>query len=164
MHAIDAGSTGRAAVAGIRDVWKLIRRRREPISRRPPASILAGRSPTFKWPIRSPRALEKRAALLKKAAALDPAQRRVLANLGERREWPPRNFTEAQKAWGGAERAAANDEERERIHQVRLQQDQEQIRSREVRSQTRRRGKRAGSRAREGAERRRHSRRRGSGS
>ena len=36
-----------------------------------------------------------------------------------------KNFPEAQKAWAGAERAAANDEERTRIHQVRLQVERE---------------------------------------
>ena len=68
----------------------------------------------------------KRADLLKKAAALDPRNVEVWQTLASA-EKAARNFTEAQKAWGGAERAAANEEERARIHQVRLQQDQEQI-------------------------------------
>lgn len=68
----------------------------------------------------------KRADLLKKAVALDPRNVDLWQTLASA-EKAARNFTEMQKAWGGAERAAANDEERARIHQVRLQQDQEQI-------------------------------------
>jgi len=69
---------------------------------------------------------DKRAALLKKAAALDPRNVELWQTLASA-ETAARNFTEAQKAWGGAERAAATDQERARIHQVRLQQDQQQI-------------------------------------
>ncbi len=50
---------------------------------------------------------EKRAALLKKAAALDPRNVEVWQTLASA-EKAARNFTEAQKAWGGAERAATN--------------------------------------------------------
>jgi tetratricopeptide (TPR) repeat protein len=64
--------------------------------------------------------LEKRATLLKKATSLDP---RNIANWQALAKTyiAANDFAEAQKAWSGAERAAANDEERERIRQVRLQ-------------------------------------------
>lgn len=68
---------------------------------------------------------QQRAADLKKAAALDPHNIDDWQALA-RAETAAKNFPEAQKAWAGAERAAANDEERARIHQVRLQLDQEQ--------------------------------------
>ncbi len=68
----------------------------------------------------------KRADLLKKAAALDPRNVELWQTLASA-EKAARNFTEMQKAWGGAERAAANEEERARIHQIRLQQDSQQV-------------------------------------
>ncbi len=64
--------------------------------------------------------LEQRAALLKKAAALDPRNMDYWQALAKT-DIAAKDFTEAQKAWAGAERAAANDEEREHIRQVRLQ-------------------------------------------
>jgi len=69
---------------------------------------------------------EKRAAHLKKAAALDPHNIELWHTLALA-ERSAKNFTEAQKAWGGAERAAATEEERAHIHQARLQFDSEQI-------------------------------------
>jgi hypothetical protein len=69
---------------------------------------------------------EKRAAQLKKAAALDTHNIELWQTLA-RAETAAKNFPEAQKAWGGAERAAANEEERAKIHQVRLQLDEQQI-------------------------------------
>lgn len=68
--------------------------------------------------------LEQRAAMLKKAAGVDPRNIDNWQALA-RTEIAAKNFPEAQKAWAGAERAAANDEERARIHQVRLQVEQE---------------------------------------
>ena len=68
--------------------------------------------------------LEQRAALLKKAAGFDPRNIDYWQTLA-RTEIAAKNYPEAQKAWAGAERAAANDEERTRIHQVRLQVEQE---------------------------------------
>lgn len=68
---------------------------------------------------------EQRAGELKKAAGLDPHNIDYWQALA-RAETAAHDFPEAQKAWAGAERAAANDEERARIHQVRLQLDQEQ--------------------------------------
>jgi len=67
----------------------------------------------------------QRAAELKKAAALEPHNVDYWQSLA-RAEAAAKNFSEAQKAWAGAERAAANDEERARIHQVRLDLDREQ--------------------------------------
>ncbi len=64
--------------------------------------------------------LEKRAALLKKAADLDPRNSDYWTALAKT-DIAAKDFTEAQKAWAGAERAAATDEERERIRKVRLQ-------------------------------------------
>lgn len=64
--------------------------------------------------------LEQRAALLKKAAALDPRNSDYWQALAKT-DIAAKDFAEAAKAWSGAERAAANDEERERIRQVRLQ-------------------------------------------
>jgi hypothetical protein len=70
--------------------------------------------------------LEQRAALLKKAALLDTrniaywqalAKTYIAAN----------DYGEAQKAWAGAERAAANDDERAGIRQVRLQVEQKEF-------------------------------------
>jgi len=61
---------------------------------------------------------DKRVALLKKAAELDARNIdywQVLA----RAEIFAKHYPEAQKAWAGAERAAATDEERSRIHTVR---------------------------------------------
>jgi hypothetical protein len=63
--------------------------------------------------------LEQRAALLKKATALDPRSSDYWTALAKTDE-VAKDFTEAQKAWSGAERAAATDEERERIRKVRL--------------------------------------------
>jgi tetratricopeptide (TPR) repeat protein len=67
---------------------------------------------------------EQRAALLKKATALEPRNIDYWQALAKT-EIAAKNYAEAQKAWGGAERAAANDEERERIHQVRLDVERE---------------------------------------
>jgi hypothetical protein len=64
--------------------------------------------------------LERRAALLKKAASLDPRNIAYWQALAKT-YIAAKDFGEAQKAWAGAEHAAANDEERESIHQVRLQ-------------------------------------------
>jgi tetratricopeptide (TPR) repeat protein len=63
--------------------------------------------------------LEQRAALLKKAAALDPRSSDYWTALAKTEE-AAKDFEAAQKAWSGAERAAANDQERERIGKVRL--------------------------------------------
>jgi hypothetical protein len=68
--------------------------------------------------------LEQRAALLKKAATFEPRNIEYWQLLA-RTDIAAKNFPDAQKAWAGAERAAANDEERVRIHQVRLQVEQE---------------------------------------
>jgi hypothetical protein len=68
--------------------------------------------------------LPQRAVLLKKAASFDPRNIDYWQALA-RTQIAARNFPEAQKAWAGAERAAANDEERARIHQVRLQVEKE---------------------------------------
>jgi hypothetical protein len=70
--------------------------------------------------------LEQRAALLKKAASLDARNIDYWQALAKT-EISAKNFAEGQKAWAGTERAAANDEERERIHQVRLQVEQERF-------------------------------------
>ncbi len=64
--------------------------------------------------------LEQRAVLLKKATALDPRSSDYWTALAKN-DIAAKDFAEAQKAWAGAERAAASDEDRERIHQVRLQ-------------------------------------------
>jgi tetratricopeptide (TPR) repeat protein len=63
--------------------------------------------------------LEQRAVLLKKAASLDPRSSDYWTALAKNDE-AAKDFGEAQKAWSGAERAAATDEERERIRKVRL--------------------------------------------
>jgi len=63
--------------------------------------------------------LEQRAVLLKKAASLDPRSSDYWTALAKNDE-AAKDFAEAQKAWSGAERAAATDEERERIRKVRL--------------------------------------------
>ncbi len=68
--------------------------------------------------------LIERAALLKKAASFDPRNIDYWQALA-RTQIAAKNYPEAQKAWAGAERAAANDEERARIHQVRLQVEKE---------------------------------------
>jgi hypothetical protein len=68
--------------------------------------------------------LEQKAALLKKAAALEARNIDYWQALAKT-ETAAKNYAGAQKAWAGAERAAANDQERARIHQVRLQADQE---------------------------------------
>ena len=64
--------------------------------------------------------LEQRATLLKKAAALAPRDIEYWQALAKTYV-AAKDFPEAQKAWAGAEHAAASDEEREQIHQVRLQ-------------------------------------------
>jgi len=64
--------------------------------------------------------LEERAALLKKAANLDPRNIAYWEALAKT-YIAAKDFGEAQKAWAGAEHAAASDEEREGIHQARLQ-------------------------------------------
>jgi len=67
----------------------------------------------------------QRAELLKKAANLDARNIDYWQALA-RAETAAKDYAGAQRAWAGAERAASNDEERARIHQVRLQADQEQ--------------------------------------
>jgi tetratricopeptide (TPR) repeat protein len=64
--------------------------------------------------------LEQRATLLKKAAALNPRNSEYWTALAKTYE-VAKDFAEAQKAWSGAERAAANDQERERLSKVRLE-------------------------------------------
>jgi cytochrome c-type biogenesis protein CcmH/NrfG len=64
--------------------------------------------------------LEQRATLLKKAANLDPRNSEYWTALAKT-DIAAKDFAEAQKAWAGAERAAANDEDRERIHKIRSQ-------------------------------------------
>ena len=68
--------------------------------------------------------LPQRGAMLKKATSLDLRNIDTWQSLA-RTETAANDFAEAQKAWAGAERAAANDEERARIHQVRLDVDRE---------------------------------------
>lgn len=68
--------------------------------------------------------LAQKAELLKKAANLD-ARNIDYWQLLAKTEIAAKDFPAAQKAWAGAERAAANDEERARIHLVRLQAEQE---------------------------------------
>jgi hypothetical protein len=63
--------------------------------------------------------LEKRAVLLKKATSLEPRNIDYWTALAKN-DVAAKDFAEAQKAWGGAEHAANSDEERERIHQLRL--------------------------------------------
>ncbi len=63
--------------------------------------------------------LEKRAVLLKKATSLEPRNIDYWTALAKN-DVAAKDFAEAQKAWGGAEHAASSDEERERIHQLRL--------------------------------------------
>ena len=64
--------------------------------------------------------LEQRAVLLKKAAELDPRSSDYWIALAKNDE-AAKDFAQAQKAWAGAERAAATDQERERIGKVRLE-------------------------------------------
>ena len=66
----------------------------------------------------------QKAEQLKKAANLEARNIDYWQALA-RADIAANNFIDAQKAWGGAERAAANDEERARIHQVRLQLERE---------------------------------------
>ncbi len=61
---------------------------------------------------------------IKKAASLIRLNIDYWQTLARTWTWA-KNYTEAQKAWAGAERASANEEERSRIHQVRLQSDKE---------------------------------------
>lgn len=68
--------------------------------------------------------LAQKAELLKKAANLDARNIDYWQALAKT-ETAAKDYPAAQKAWAGAERAAANDEERARIHQVRLQAEQE---------------------------------------
>jgi hypothetical protein len=63
--------------------------------------------------------LEQRAALLKKATNLEPRNMEYWQALAKTYV-AAKDFAEAQKAWAGAEHAAANDQEREHIHQLRL--------------------------------------------
>jgi hypothetical protein len=64
--------------------------------------------------------LEQRAVLLKKAASLDARNIDYWQALAKT-YIVAKDFTQAEKAWSGAERAAANNEERERIRKVRLE-------------------------------------------
>lgn len=68
----------------------------------------------------------RKAVYLKKAASLAPRNIDYWQALAKADE-ASNNFAEAQKAWAGAERAAATGEERQRIHQVRLQVAQERM-------------------------------------
>jgi hypothetical protein len=80
--------------------------------------------PHFRLAEREQDNLEQRAVYLKKAASLDPRNIDYWQALAK--TWTAaKNYVEAQKAWAGAERASATEEERARIHQVRLQSDKE---------------------------------------
>jgi hypothetical protein len=68
--------------------------------------------------------LVQKADLLKKAANLDARNMDYWQALAKT-ETAARDYPAAQKAWAGAERAAATEEERTRIHEVRLQAEQE---------------------------------------
>jgi hypothetical protein len=68
----------------------------------------------------------RKAILLKKAATLEPRNIDYWEALA-RAYIAAKDFVNAGKAWGGAESAAANEEERDRIHQVRLQVQQERF-------------------------------------
>ncbi len=63
--------------------------------------------------------LDRKAILLGKAANLEPRNAEYWRELAET-YMKANRFPEAQKAWGGAESAAANDQERQHIRQVRL--------------------------------------------
>lgn len=76
--------------------------------------------PYFRMSELEPDNPQQRAVLLKKAAGLEARNIDYWQALA-RAETAAKNFPEAQKAWAGAERACANEEERARIHQVRLQ-------------------------------------------
>ena len=68
--------------------------------------------------------LAQKAELLKKAANLDARNVDYWQALAKT-ETAAKDFPAAQKAWAGAERASGTDEERARIHEVRLQADLE---------------------------------------
>ena len=68
--------------------------------------------------------LAQKAEFLKKAANLD-ARNIDYWQLLAKTETAAKDYPAAQKAWAGAERAAATEEERARIHEVRLQADKE---------------------------------------
>jgi hypothetical protein len=70
--------------------------------------------------------LEQRATLLKKAAVLDPRAIDYWQALAKT-YIVAKDFPQAEKAWSGAERAAATDQEREHIRQVRLQVQEKQF-------------------------------------
>lgn len=63
--------------------------------------------------------LEQRAAMLKKAATLDPRNSEYWTALAKTYE-VAKDFPQAEKAWSGAERAAATDQDREKIRKIRL--------------------------------------------
>jgi Tfp pilus assembly protein PilF len=63
--------------------------------------------------------LDRKAVLLKKATSLDPRNVGYWEALAKN-ETEASRFVEAQKAWGGAERAATTDEERAQIRKTRL--------------------------------------------
>jgi hypothetical protein len=63
--------------------------------------------------------LQKRAVLLKKAVSLEPRNIDYWTALAKN-DVAAKDFADAQKAWGGAEHAASSDEQRDRIHQLRL--------------------------------------------
>lgn len=62
---------------------------------------------------------DTKVSLLKKAAQIDPRNTQYWQALAQT-ETESAHFIEAQKAWGGAERAAATVEERDSIRQIRL--------------------------------------------
>ena len=63
--------------------------------------------------------LDRKAILLSRACSLAPRNAEYWRELAET-YMQANHFPEAQKAWGGAENAAANDQERQHIRQVRL--------------------------------------------
>ena len=70
--------------------------------------------------------LQKRAVLLKKAVSLDPRNIDYWTALAKN-DVAAKDFADAQKAWGGAEHAASSDDQRERIHQLRLSLQEERF-------------------------------------
>jgi tetratricopeptide (TPR) repeat protein len=70
--------------------------------------------------------LDKKAVLLKKATSLDSRNVEYWEELA-RNEAEANRFAEAQKAWGGAERAAANDEERAQVRDARRHLETERL-------------------------------------
>ncbi len=138
LQTTPAGAEGLAILSGkpmdaavsARGYLEKGKREADPLKKQQAFAEAAKLNPKWADPLAEQAALEqvpvRKAALLKKAAELDPrrAGRWQAAALAQDQAG---QFAEAAKSWGMAERATENGAERERIHQARLATEEQRV-------------------------------------